>query len=966
MSLSKKTTLTIKDYSITLSSPLKFYKNDTLDLVFNINEYGIEIKNGISTFGLMPINALNAKLLIECDGGKDFIEATAIVDNTITFRLDSKYSQYQGVGKMQIVLLDNDGCKITLPEFDYEIKESINANWDSNIQVVMKIISTENGKALTDERGNLMELIKLSELPEASSLTDTDYVMITQNGESKKVKTNLFKGTVEIVNDLTTGGIDKALSAEQGKVIKLQLETIVQSQVTDLSLSGTTLKLKKADGTVVGTGITLPTSNDGSVTDKFIDWYNVKDYGAIGDGITDDRNAIQSAIDDCFNNGGGTVYLPKGEYILKSYLEWKSNVNLIGVGVGKSILKTKSDTEVLGFSAIEWNRSMYNESNPISNCTFRDFEIDGSGLSVSVVSWRGKGIFLIGVRDCYFENLIIRETCATGLGIDALYNVSINNVYCINCGRTWVKPQTEENLGCAGIGIGTNMGDGEYFTITNCITLGCGNMGIFLEDQTLKPFYKQTSIIANNIVLNGKNVGIGVRGVQNMNIFNNHIEGNVYGIEFSRKNENINIKGNTIIKNQYGIYNNSVTDTSIDIEDNKIENNTICGIKYVNTTTLGTIKKQDTVLKGNHLKSNILGMDFTGNIADLSIVDNFIEKHNKGINVNSNTVFTDGVVLRNIFKGNTTNYVNLSESLAGDIQQDLYSNIAELTGIKFDSENYTVSIGSNITLNVLPIPSNAMLGEVTWEADNGNVSVNNGIITGNVEGSSVVTATCGEFTASCNIKIMGSSSIIMDGLTHSFSASGFSNNEITSSINPLDKFTTIGSVSKNGDVLEFRNSSYADSNINLWSSGVSDTTIEFKYKYLDTPTKNNTLLSNITNDYITSGVGVAVHSLYNIKIGSMMYSYSNGTTPYNDTHHVFIVIDNQNSVSKIYIDNVLVDTSTTFDTSGVKSSLVLGGHKVTSGSTDYEKITTNFDFSLLRIYNRCLSESEISQNYLNS
>ena len=232
MSLSKKTTLTIKDYSITLSSPLKFYKNDTLDLVFNINEYGIEIKNGISTFSLMPINALNAKLLIECDGGKDFIEATAIVDNTITFRLDSKYSQYQGVGKMQIVLLDNDGCKITLPEFDYEIKESINANWDSNIQVVMKIISTENGKALTDERGNLMELIKLSELPEASSLTDTDYVMITQNGESKKVKTNLFKGTVEIVNDLTTGGIDKALSAEQGKVIKLQLDNITQRVTT--------------------------------------------------------------------------------------------------------------------------------------------------------------------------------------------------------------------------------------------------------------------------------------------------------------------------------------------------------------------------------------------------------------------------------------------------------------------------------------------------------------------------------------------------------------------------------------------------------------------------------------------------------------------------------------------------------------------------------------------------------------
>lgn len=44
--------------------------------------------------------------------------------------------------------------------------------------------------------------------------------------------------------------------------------------------------------------------------------YNVKDYGAVGDGITDDTAAIQSAIDDCYNHGGGEVYFPSATYAL--------------------------------------------------------------------------------------------------------------------------------------------------------------------------------------------------------------------------------------------------------------------------------------------------------------------------------------------------------------------------------------------------------------------------------------------------------------------------------------------------------------------------------------------------------------------------------------------------------------------------------------------------------------------------
>lgn len=58
-------------------------------------------------------------------------------------------------------------------------------------------------------------------------------------------------------------------------------------------------------GPVIATGSTTPRS----VQDRFSDSINVKDFGAVGDGVADDTAAFQSAA-----NAGGTVYVPKGTY----------------------------------------------------------------------------------------------------------------------------------------------------------------------------------------------------------------------------------------------------------------------------------------------------------------------------------------------------------------------------------------------------------------------------------------------------------------------------------------------------------------------------------------------------------------------------------------------------------------------------------------------------------------------------
>ena len=46
-------------------------------------------------------------------------------------------------------------------------------------------------------------------------------------------------------------------------------------------------------------------------------YYNVKNYGAAGDGTTDDTTAIQNAI-NAMPNTGGVVFLPPGTYKITS------------------------------------------------------------------------------------------------------------------------------------------------------------------------------------------------------------------------------------------------------------------------------------------------------------------------------------------------------------------------------------------------------------------------------------------------------------------------------------------------------------------------------------------------------------------------------------------------------------------------------------------------------------------------
>src|SRR5664279_457687 len=55
--------------------------------------------------------------------------------------------------------------------------------------------------------------------------------------------------------------------------------------------------------------------------------YDITAYGAIGDGITVSTKPVQTAVDACNTNGGGTVVIPTGTFIIGT-VHLKSNVHL--------------------------------------------------------------------------------------------------------------------------------------------------------------------------------------------------------------------------------------------------------------------------------------------------------------------------------------------------------------------------------------------------------------------------------------------------------------------------------------------------------------------------------------------------------------------------------------------------------------------------------------------------------------
>lgn len=117
---------------------------------------------------------------------------------------------------------------------------------------------------------------------------------------------------------------------------------------------------------------------------------NVRSYGAVGDGVTDDTAAIRAAI--LATPKGGVVYFPLGTYLVGSPLPWRSYVDYKGNGRRYTQLRATAGNAdaIFGFSnvvAVTVTGLSFGSANPnayafkssdltqyCDNVTFRDCE----------------------------------------------------------------------------------------------------------------------------------------------------------------------------------------------------------------------------------------------------------------------------------------------------------------------------------------------------------------------------------------------------------------------------------------------------------------------------------------------------------------------------------------------------------------------------------------------------------------
>jgi len=146
--------------------------------------------------------------------------------------------------------------------------------------------------------------------------------------------------------------------------------------------------------------------------------YNVKDYGAIGDGITDDTSAIQDAIDAAAPytgsitglptaGAGGIIYCPAGTYLISAPLVLSSFQWLIGDGLSTLILNSVTST-----AAIE----VGDGTDFVHGVHIRDLYIAPTAAASAATQVEGGyGIRARRAHRCLFERVWIGYTRDSGI-----------------------------------------------------------------------------------------------------------------------------------------------------------------------------------------------------------------------------------------------------------------------------------------------------------------------------------------------------------------------------------------------------------------------------------------------------------------------------------------------------------------------------------------------------------------------
>lgn len=162
------------------------------------------------------------------------------------------------------------------------------------------------------------------------------------------------------------------------------------------------------------TGVLTALGDDGSIFSSSgspaagLTVFNVVTYGAVGDGVTDNTSALQTAQNACAV-AGGILYFPPGVYLTQGLIV-DSLVNILGAGYEASIIKLKNNTPtsigitgdvLVGRNFVSLSSAPYGGSGSstsvagINSWSIRNITIDGN-VSNQSTGQGGAGIRVYG------------------------------------------------------------------------------------------------------------------------------------------------------------------------------------------------------------------------------------------------------------------------------------------------------------------------------------------------------------------------------------------------------------------------------------------------------------------------------------------------------------------------------------------------------------------------------------------
>lgn len=483
---------------------------------------------------------------------------------------------------------------------------------------------------------------------------------------------------------------------------------------------------------------------------------NVCDFGATGDGTTDDSLAFIAAVASISN--GGTLYVPPGEYKIVSTVELPSNITVLGCGESSVIFgaatsdnsdsvnglfcaKNKSNITLDGLKIVidptsGGYRSKFILCNnlQIKNCYF-DGEESGGDIAAFPIWIAGcslvkiTNIFSYNARDHVY---ICRSNWTTGTNSGEVYitdcvfeNINIGTshayptgVYAYYCDYITVTDCTFKNIvpsisGSGNTGYGFYEGDGE------AIEVNVKNCNFYLTINPVDDFIGLTTTLAETCNI----VGCSFSGTSSYKM--------KFGIIYGAKNFSVESCSFNYVQGSMQLAGTSgETGYNIwSIENNTIKNCVDIGIRIgAGATDVKTIN-----VSGNSIYAcGLCGILFNV-VGEYSLIcnDNLIIDANTS---DDSTAFLDSGI--NVFGDEPQGVMSgnfIANTTAGGGKARYGINLAATYAIAVTSDNVFSNMVTASTLRTSAIPNRG-----TWDV--GDVIWNYEVTAGGVPGWVCVTA----------------------------------------------------------------------------------------------------------------------------------------------------------------------------------------------------------------------------------